>query len=152
MKCVNGFGTFDLLWKTIPYQASRVFHITFRVFSPRLRWDKTTSRGCPFNSLIKLMKTRCLLHLRHSIEWACPPTEYKQKNLQWLVCTDGDFCHSVHLFGIVRPVHVISVSHNYIWAKTWQNQQSDCTPSKDSDQPGHPPSLIRVFAVHLMDS
>ena len=23
-----------------------------------------------------------------------------------------------------------------------------CVPSKDSDQPGHPPSLIRVFAGH----
>ena len=35
------------------------------------------------------------------------------------------------------------------WAATWQNQQNDCAPSKDSDQPGHPPSLIRVFAVHM---
>ena len=34
-----------------------------------------------------------------------------------------------------------------IWAATWQNQQSDCAPSEDSDQPGHPPSLIKVFAV-----
>ena len=34
-----------------------------------------------------------------------------------------------------------------IWATTWQNQQSECAPSEDSDQPGHPPSLIRVFAV-----
>ena len=25
-----------------------------------------------------------------------------------------------------------------------------CAPSKDSGQPGHPPSLIRVFAVRLM--
>ena len=25
-----------------------------------------------------------------------------------------------------------------------------CAPSEDSDQPGHPPSLIRVFAVHSM--
>ena len=25
----------------------------------------------------------------------------------------------------------------------------DCAPSEDSDQPAHPPSLIRVFAVHL---
>ena len=33
------------------------------------------------------------------------------------------------------------------WAATWQNQQSECAPSKDSDQPGHPPSLIWVFAV-----
>ena len=24
-----------------------------------------------------------------------------------------------------------------------------CAPSEDSDQPGHPPSLIRVFAVRL---
>ena len=34
-----------------------------------------------------------------------------------------------------------------IWAVTRQNQQCDCAPSEDSDQPGHPPSLIIVFAV-----
>ena len=39
-----------------------------------------------------------------------------------------------------------------IWATTWQNQQNECAPSKDSDQPGHPPSLIRVFTVRLMGS
>ena len=27
-----------------------------------------------------------------------------------------------------------------------------CAPSKDSDQPGHLPSLIRVFTMHLMGS
>ena len=27
-----------------------------------------------------------------------------------------------------------------------------CAPSEDSDQPGHPPSLIRVFPVRLMGS
>ena len=36
-----------------------------------------------------------------------------------------------------------------IWAATWQNQQSDFAPSEDSDQPWHPPSLIRVFAVRM---
>ena len=35
---------------------------------------------------------------------------------------------------------------------SWQNQQSDCAPSEDSDQPGHPPSLIRVFAVCMKKS
>ena len=35
------------------------------------------------------------------------------------------------------------------WAATWQNQQSGWAPSEDSDQPGHPPSLIRVFAVRM---
>ena len=34
-----------------------------------------------------------------------------------------------------------------IWAATWQNQQNSCGSSKD--QPGHPPSLIRVFAVRM---
>ena len=36
-----------------------------------------------------------------------------------------------------------------IWAATWQNQQNECAPSEDSDQPWHPPSLIRVFAVRM---
>ena len=39
-----------------------------------------------------------------------------------------------------------------IWAATWQNQQSACAPSEDSDQPGHPPSLIWVFAVRMKKS
>ena len=37
-----------------------------------------------------------------------------------------------------------NVMHNIIWAMTWQNQQNEYVPSEDSDQPGHPPSLIRV--------
>ena len=36
-----------------------------------------------------------------------------------------------------------------IWATTLQNQQNECAPSEDSDQPGHPPSLIRIFAVRM---
>ena len=39
--------------------------------------------------------------------------------------------------------------HKTKWAASWQNQQCGCAPSEDSDQPGHPPSLIRVFAVRL---
>ena len=35
------------------------------------------------------------------------------------------------------------------WAASWQNQSNGCAPSEDSDQPGHPPSLIRVFAVRM---
>ena len=38
---------------------------------------------------------------------------------------------------------------NIIWDASWQNQQNDCAPSEDSDQPGHPPSLIRIFAVRM---
>ena len=32
------------------------------------------------------------------------------------------------------------------------NEQNDCAPSEDSDQPGHSPSLIWVFAVREMGS
>ena len=39
-----------------------------------------------------------------------------------------------------------------LWAATWQNHESEYALSEDSDQPGHPPSLIRVFAVRLMGS
>ena len=35
-----------------------------------------------------------------------------------------------------------------IWATIWQNQQSECAPSEDSDQPGHPPSLISLHCPH----
>ena len=36
-----------------------------------------------------------------------------------------------------------------LWAASWQNQQNERAHSKDSDQPGHLPSLIRVFAVRM---
>ena len=44
---------------------------------------------------------------------------------------------------------IIRLYYNYSWAASWQNQQNDFAPSEDSDQPGHSPSLIRVFAVRM---
>ena len=44
---------------------------------------------------------------------------------------------------------ILSLISDHIWAATQQNQQSDCAPSEDSDQPGHPPNLIRVFPVRM---
>ena len=35
-----------------------------------------------------------------------------------------------------------------IWAATWQNQQCVYSPSEDSNQPGHPPSLISLRCPH----
>ena len=48
-----------------------------------------------------------------------------------------------------RLSNVNSYHSLIILADSWQNQQSDCAPSEDSDQPWHPPSLIRVFAVRM---
>ena len=37
-------------------------------------------------------------------------------------------------------------------AASWQNQQNEYAPNEDSDQPGHPPSLIGVFAVRMKNA
>ena len=58
--------------------------------------------------------------------------------------------HIYHLFQ--QELHTEQFPHfnsKWKWATTWQNQQNECAPSEDSDQPGHPPSLIRVFAVRM---
>ena len=49
----------------------------------------------------------------------------------------------------LRVFEEVQSAGTCIWAMTWQNHQTDCAPSEDSDQPGHSPSLIRVFAVRL---
>ena len=43
-----------------------------------------------------------------------------------------------------------NVQHNTSHDMT--NQQNECAPSEDSDQPWHPPSLISVFAVRSVGS
>ena len=61
----------------------------------------------------------------------------------------------LHLYSMVKPhcsdfkiiAAILWVSEFFlflqlIWAVSWQNQQNDCVPSEDSDQPGQPPSLI----------
>ena len=59
----------------------------------------------------------------------------------------------MHLAAILFLCQIIALSDmvagKWIWAATWQNQQNECVTSKDSDQPGHSPSLIRVFTVRM---
>ena len=38
---------------------------------------------------------------------------------------------------------------NKLWAAAWQNNKMTGAPSEDSDQPEHPPSLTRIFAVRM---
>ena len=53
-----------------------------------------------------------------------------------------------------RPyvVEVVSELSIYEPPLNDQNQQNDCAPTQDSDQSGHSPSLIRVFAVRSVGS
>ena len=75
-------------------------------------------------------------------------TEYSSHNR--LVCLLIEY--PLKLAWICIPFECTITSTIFIWATTWQNQQNECAPSKDSDQPGHPPSLIRVFTVHSVGS
>ena len=70
----------------------------------------------------------------------------------------GWFCHvAAHI------VKTVTETNKILW-QTWTSRNVKdqiyelphdkinkmiCAPSEDSDQPGHPPSLIRVFAVRL---
>ena len=71
-----------------------------------------------------------------------------------IVSSTRNYAIQRRVFAVVVVVVVCFVFflRRDIWAATWQNQQRDCAPSEDSDQPGHPPSLIRVFTVRLMAS
>ena len=55
---------------------------------------------------------------------------------------------SLHSISRALVVH----THKIIEQPHHKTNKIICVPSEDSDQPGHPPSLIRVLAVHSMGS
>ena len=67
--------------------------------------------------------------------------EFHEKQLRWIWCT---FSSMFQLQSLSPGNYMISR-----WAASWQNQEMACVLSEDSDQPGHPPNLIRVFAVRV---
>ena len=46
------------------------------------------------------------------------------------------FCWNNHLYVVNEPQHD-------------KTNKMTCAPSEESDQPGHPPSLIRIFTVSM---
>ena len=68
------------------------------------------------------------------------------------------FSHTLYLINLVTFAWV-----NLLWKciatkiwhfnlNQWDSKKMACVPSEDSDQPGHAPSLIRVFSVCWMGS
>ena len=57
--------------------------------------------------------------------------------------------HNTAAVGFEPPTSRSGVRHSTTEPPR-SSQQSEYAPSEDSDQPGHPPSLIRVFAVRMM--
>ena len=70
-------------------------------------------------------------------------------NIQTLATTISKYLSFSHDIGSIKSNEM---HFRDKWATTWQNQENECAPSEDSDQPGHPSSLTRVFAEHLMGS
>ena len=68
-------------------------------------------------------------------------------------------CGASIIFSSVLQIWYVDLSEPVLWWLTLQTQESiwahdktntmACTPSEDWDQLGHPPSLIRVFAVSM---
>ena len=55
---------------------------------------------------------------------------------------------SLNLLDLTEACLVTAARKYTKWAAL-DKTNCGCAPSEDSDQPGHPPSLIRVFAVHM---
>ena len=60
--------------------------------------------------------------------------------------------HIIIYLVVILSLKAFVLAWKPFWAPTWLHQQNECVPSEDSDQPGHLPSPIRVFAVHSMGS
>ena len=69
--------------------------------------------------------------------WVCPLP--KKKNGAACSATQTSFCYFTSL---------ASKTSTYEPPRDKTNKMA-CAPSEDSEQPGHPPSLIRVFAVRI---
>ena len=95
--------------------------------------------------------------LRLSIKYSfCIPLEFSNAlNLTWKYCNDPTFSDRKVSATVktVRPGSDWSSSllqeQALLWAVTGQNQQNECPTSEDSDQPWHPPSLMRVFSFRM---
>ena len=77
---------------------------------------------------------------------------YIYSDVPWrsLRCMHG--WKSISLYANINSLDRMLSRHHFgpcKWAASRQNQQNGSAPSDDSDQPGHPPSLIRDFAVRM---
>ena len=90
-----------------------------------------------------------------SIQWPCKTETWEvSKNLRISEITLQFFFFFFFFYYLgsmqqLTEADLILQLCRQIWTVSWQNQQTDCAPSEDSDQPGLQPSLIRVFAVRL---
>ena len=103
-------------------------------------WDVN---AWPPASFVLLVLITCIINVINATatDYITMTVEKALHKLTWSKLLQDNFCNEDAVWTV-----------EYIWATTRQNQQNGCAPSQDSDKPGHPPSLIRVFAVRSMGS
>ena len=54
--------------------------------------------------------------------------------------------------GVLTPMMNGKTMEDKVWGRINEppDDKTNCAPNEYSDQPGHPPSLVRVFAVRSM--
>ena len=83
------------------------------------------------------------------------PEKYDTRNLYFLLCitmSDVTLCQDT-----LSTLHVVQLEHRRKISLKFEPPHNKtnlmtCAPNEDSNQPGHPPSLIRVFAVRSVGS
>ena len=69
-----------------------------------------------------------------------------------VITSFGGDISGLYVFVYLLKVNFIEVGGYIIEPQHDTINEMACAPSEDSDQPGHPPSLIRVIAVRSMGS
>ena len=121
--------------------------------------NKNDTANTPFSLRIDIVwSVFCLLLEESLAAHQTPNEEYDQSalarthanlSLRWVHISFCWFCRALDYGNHWLPNEEFWM---HIWTATWQNQQNDCAPREDSDQPGYPPSQIRIFAVREMGS
>ena len=80
-----------------------------------------------------------------------PPTSKElEAHIAFGLCVRPCLCPFVTLFDACHILHAMHARLSKSHMSRLVTKPTKCAPSEDSDQPGHPPSLIRVFAVRMM--
>ena len=112
---------------------------------------KKTNRNDPEFSERQVFANNVNLHCLHSICIFWTHYSVKQPHNNYSNFSDVQPHNNYSNFSDVQTLWIFTVRLKtpICLCVSVKNQQNDCVPSEDSDQTGHPPSLIRVFAVRM---
>ena len=126
-----------------------------RILHHRKAW-RLWKRFLPYDYLFSQMK----------ISWFGGRQMIRRLILRCSFISIGQTLLSYRLLLFNRLLNLLSISYllavfkckykqnnqSFKWAMTCQNRQNVFAPSKNSGQPGHPPRLIRAFAVRWVSN